>query len=76
MTGEELGEEQLEQWLAASPADQRAPVDLVPWLIGAARERAVDWSRDDVTVVAIRWEAPEPTTSTKPRRGLRAGSRD
>lgn len=52
--GDELGEEQLVKWLGQVPADQREPVDLVPWILGKARERAVDWHRDDVTVVAIR----------------------
>lgn len=51
--GAELGEDRLESWLATMPDDQREPADLVPWLIGAARQRAVDWKRDDVTVVAI-----------------------
>lgn len=51
--GAELGEEQLATWLAEMPDDQREPADLVPWLVGAARQRAVDWSRDDVTLVAL-----------------------
>ena len=55
--GTELGEEHLISWLAESPPGRRDPQDLVAWLLGAARERAIDWNRDDVTVVAIRREA-------------------
>jgi serine phosphatase RsbU (regulator of sigma subunit)/CHASE3 domain sensor protein len=58
--GDELGEERLLDWLTAVPADQRPPELLVPWLVGRARERATDWNRDDVTVVALRRdEQPE-----------------
>jgi serine phosphatase RsbU (regulator of sigma subunit)/CHASE3 domain sensor protein len=67
--GEELGVEQLRQWLRQAPADQRAPAELVGWLLGKARERAVDWHRDDVTMVVVR-RAPGPQDSAvPPRRG-------
>lgn len=56
--GNELGEEHVEAWLAEAAPGRRDPRDLVAWLLGAARERAVDWSRDDVTIVAIRRSAP------------------
>ena len=77
--GEELGEGQLEAWLADVPPDQREPRDLVPWLLGAARERAVDWNRDDVTIVAVQ-RAPAKAassasgTSAAVRRRLRSSA--
>lgn len=58
-------------WLAAVPPDQRAPQALVPWLVGRARERATDWQRDDVTVVAVRRDPPAPESAESMGRGLR-----
>jgi serine phosphatase RsbU (regulator of sigma subunit)/CHASE3 domain sensor protein len=71
LAGAELGEEQLLGWLAAVPPDQRAPQALVPWLVGRARERATDWDRDDVTVVAVRRDPPERAPTDSAGRGLR-----
>ncbi len=70
--GEELGEEGLAAWLGTVPNDERDPAALIAWLMGAARQRAVDWSRDDVTLVAIRRNpASEPAPSLGPIRRLR-----
>lgn len=75
--GNELGEGQLHAWLAEMPDDQREPEALVSWLMGAARQRAVDWNRDDVTVVALRraateFEEPAGVATVLRRFGLRA----
>lgn len=56
--GDQLGDAQLAEWLAESQAME--PAELVPWLIGKARQRAVDWERDDVTVLAVTWN-PVPS---------------
>ncbi len=74
--GDELGEQQLLSWLAEMPEDQRDPDDLVPWLLGAARQRAVDWNRDDVTVVAVRRDAVHHTRSSPMRHVLRKRAQD
>jgi sigma-B regulation protein RsbU (phosphoserine phosphatase) len=71
LAGAELGEEQLLDWLAEVPPDQRAPQALVPWLVGRARERATDWDRDDVTVVAVRRDLPAAAPAETIGRGLR-----
>jgi len=52
--GEELGDERLRELLQQVPDDQRDPPSMVPWLLGAVRERAANWSNDDVTLVAVR----------------------
>lgn len=67
LDGNELGEEQLYAWLAQMPADQRGPRALVPWLLGAARQRAIDWNRDDVTIVAVQRSAPAPDEPSETR---------
>jgi sigma-B regulation protein RsbU (phosphoserine phosphatase) len=73
-SGAELGEGRLLEWVATAPANLRTPEELVPWLVGRARERAIDWERDDVTVVAVRRdELPEPG-SVPVNRGLRSRS--
>ncbi len=70
-SGAELGEDQLLEWVAAAPTDQRRPAALVPWLVGRARERAIDWERDDVTVVAVRRDGTPEEGSAPVRRSRR-----
>ena len=70
--GEELSAEELAEWIAAVPTEDWGPDDLVRWLLGEGRDRAVDWDRDDVTVVAVQRAAPpEPEHEESPKVGRR-----
>ena len=51
--GDELGMATLREWLAEAGPWQE-PAQLIGWLTAKARQRAVDWERDDVTIVALR----------------------
>lgn len=69
--GGELGDRILGGWLQEAPSQLDDPAELVAWLLGQARSRAVDWDRDDVTIVAISRTpatvgAPAPAPATTP----------
>jgi serine phosphatase RsbU (regulator of sigma subunit)/CHASE3 domain sensor protein len=63
--GAELGEDGLLRLLSRVRADGRGddPDELVSRLVAAARERSVDWRRDDVTVVALSLAGPPVRSS-------------
>lgn len=51
--GDELGDDGLIALIDAAVADDAPPAEVVERVLAAARERAVDWRRDDVTLTAI-----------------------
>lgn len=52
-SGAELGDEGLSQLITAAVRDDAPPSEVVERVLAAARERAVDWRRDDVTLAAL-----------------------
>lgn len=51
--GSELGDEGLRELVMAALAAEETSAGLVQHVLAAARSRAVDWRRDDVTMVAL-----------------------
>lgn len=66
--GTELGDEGLDSRLVQVSAHTNDPQEVLAQAIGAVRERADDLGRDDVTMIALRLQAPAASQIPSPRR--------
>jgi serine phosphatase RsbU (regulator of sigma subunit)/CHASE3 domain sensor protein len=67
-SGDELGDEQLDERLRAAAADSADPVEITAQVLAAVRDRAEDLGRDDVTLVALRMDPLPSGRIPEPRR--------